>query len=168
MKLKTAYLGLLLAFALILSYVEVLIPFSFGIPGVKLGLANMAVLLTLYLFGYRDAFLLTVVKALLCGILFGNMTMILYSLSGAMLSFLAMAVMVKSDRFHLFTVSSMGGVMHNVGQLLVAYFTVKTYSIFYYVPILILSGLIAGILIGIIVVLVMPYIRKAMRQENYL
>lgn len=168
MKLKTAYLGLLLAFALILSYVEVLIPFSFGIPGVKLGLANMAVLLTLYLFGYRDAFLLTVVKALLCGILFGNMTMILYSLSGAMLSFLAMAVMIKIDRFHLFTVSAMGGVMHNVGQLLVAYFTVKTYSIFYYVPILILSGLIAGILIGIIVVLVMPYIRKAIRQENYL
>lgn len=168
MKTKTAYLGLLLAFALILSYIEVLIPFSIGIPGVKLGLANMAVLLTLYLFGYRDAFLLTVLKALLCGFLFGNMTMILYSLSGAVVSYLTMAAMVKSNHFHLLTVSAAGGVMHNAGQLLVAYFVIKTYGILYYVPILILSGLIAGILIGTIVSLVMPFIRYVMKRGNNL
>ena len=159
MKSKTAYLGLLLAFALILSYIEVLIPFSFGIPGVKLGLSNLAVLLALCLLGYRDAFLLTVVKAIFCGFLFGNMTMILYSLSGAVCSFLAMAVMMKSNRFHLLTISAVGGVMHNAGQLLVAY-----YGIFYYVPILILAGLIAGILIGTIVTLVMPFIRNVIKR----
>ena len=164
MKSKTAYLGLLLAFALILSYIEVLIPFSFGIPGVKLGLSNLAVLLALCLLGYRDAFLLTVVKAIFCGFLFGNMTMILYSLSGAVCSFLAMAVMMKSNRFHLLTISAVGGVMHNAGQLLVAYSVVKTYGIFYYVPILILAGLIAGILIGTIVTLVMPFIRNVIKR----
>lgn len=164
MKSKTAYLGLLLAFALILSYIEVLIPFSFGIPGVKLGLSNLAVLSALCLLGYRDAFLLTVVKAIFCGFLFGNMTMILYSLSGAVCSFLAMAVMMKSNHFHLLTISAVGGVMHNAGQLLVAYFVVKTYGIFYYVPILILAGLIAGILIGTIVTLVMPFIRNVIKR----
>ena len=164
MKSKTAYLGLLLAFALILSYIEVLIPFSFGIPGVKLGLSNLAVLLALCLLGYRDAFLLTVVKAIFCGFLFGNMTMILYSLSGAVCSFLAMAVMMKSTRSHLLTISAVGGVMHNAGQLLVAYFVVETYGIFYYVPIVILAGLIAGILIGTIVTLVMPFIRNVIKR----
>lgn len=168
MKSKTAYLGLLLAFALILSYIEALLPFSFGIPGVKLGLSNMAVLLALYLLGYRDAFLLTVVKAVLCGFLFGSMTMILYSLSGAVCSFLAMAAMRKSNRFHLLTVSAAGGVMHNAGQLLVAYFVVKTYGIFYYVPVLILSGLTAGILIGVMAALVMPFLRNAMKRGNSL
>lgn len=168
MKTKTAYLGLLLAFALILSYIEALLPISFGIPGIKLGLANAAVLLTLYLLGYRDAFLLTVVKAVLSGFLFGNMTMILYSISGAVCSFLVMAAMRKSNRFHLLIVSAAGGVMHNAGQLLVAYFTIKTFGIFYYVPILILSGLLTGIFIGIIVSLVMPFVRNVMKRGSSL
>lgn len=168
MKQKTAYLGLLLAFALILSYVEMLIPFSYGIPGIKLGLANLAVLLTLYLFGYREAFCLTIVKAVLCGFLFGNMTMILYSLSGATFSFLVMAVMAGSKRFHLLTVSATGGVMHNAGQLLVAYFMVKTYGILYYVPVLILSGFITGVLIGITTTLLMPYIKNVIERGNHL
>lgn len=168
MKTKTAHLGLLLAFALILSYIEILIPFSFGIPGIKLGLANLAVILALYLIGYREAFLLTIVKALLCGFLFGNMTMILYSLSGAVFSFLIMAAMRKSNRFHLPIVSAAGGVMHNTGQLLVAYYTVQTYGIFYYVPALLLAGLITGILIGIIGSLVLPYIKKIIERGTVL
>ncbi|MGN1180816.1 MAG: Gx transporter family protein, partial [Suilimivivens sp.] len=149
MRMKTAYLGLLLAFALILSYIEVLIPFSFGIPGIKLGLANFAVILALYLIGYREAFVLTIAKALLCSLLFGNMSMMLYSLFGAVFSIIIMILMVKSNRFHVPVVSAAGGVMHNIGQLVVAYFVVKTYGIFYYVPVLILAGLITGILIGI-------------------
>lgn len=168
MKTKTAHTGLLLAFALILSYIEVLIPFSLGIPGIKLGLANLAVVMTLYLVGYKEALVLTVIKAVLCGFLFGNMSMILYSLSGAVCSFLIMAAMMKTDSFHLPVVSAAGGVMHNIGQLLIACFTVKTYSIIYYMPVLILAGLITGILIGMAASLVMPYIKKVIERGGNL
>lgn len=168
MRVKTAYLGLLLAFCLILSYIETLIPFHFGIPGMKLGLANLAVIMALYLIGYREAFLLTVVKALLCGFLFGNLTMIIYSLAGAFFSFCAMALMVKSEKFHLPTVSAVGGVMHNMGQLMIAFFAVNTYGILYYIPVLILAGLITGILIGITASLVMPYVKNVIERGNHL
>ncbi len=168
MNVKTSYMGLLLAFALILSYIETIIPFQFGIPGIKLGFANLAVILTLCLLGYREAFLLTVVKAILCGFLFGNLTMIIYSLSGAVISFLTMALMVKSGRFHIPVVSAAGGVMHNIGQLAVAFVIVSTYGIFYYVPILILAGLLTGILIGITASLVMPYIKRIMERGSHL
>ncbi len=164
---KTAYMGLLLAFALILSYIESLLPLSFGIPGIKLGLANLAVLLGICLIGYREALLLAVSKAVICGFLFGNLSMIVYSLAGAVLSFAIMAVMVKSGRFHLPVVSMAGGVMHNMGQVLTAYLVIKTYGLLYYVPILILAGIITGTLIGIAASLVMPYLRKIIgREEN--
>lgn len=157
-----------MAFAMMLSYIETLIPFAVGIPGVKLGLANLAVVLCLYLFRLREALLLTIVKAIICGFLFGNLTMILYSLAGAVLSCLVMAVMVKGDSFHIPIVSAAGGVMHNMGQLLVAYFTVKTYGILYYVPILMISGLLTGILIGIVTSLVLPYIKTVVKRSGQL
>lgn len=164
---KTAYMGLLLAFALILSYIESLLPLSFSIPGIKLGLANLAVLLGICLIGYREALLLAVSKAVICGFLFGNLSMIVYSLAGAVLSFVIMAVMVKSGRFHLPVVSMAGGVMHNMGQVLTAYLVIKTYGLLYYVPILILAGIITGTLIGIAASLVMPYLKKIIgREEN--
>lgn len=168
MNTKTSYMGLLLAFALILSYIETLIPFQFGIPGMKLGLANLAVILTLYLIGHKEAFLLTVVKAVLCGFLFGNMTMIIYSLAGALASFFSMALMVRSGRFHLPVVSATGGVMHNMGQIAVACVIVSAYGILYYVPVLILAGLLTGILIGVTASLVMPYIKRIIERGNRL
>lgn len=169
MKGNIAYLGLLLAFALILSYIEALIPFQFGIPGIKLGLTNLAVILCIYLIGYREALLLTLSKAVICGFLFGNLTMIFYSLSGAFFSCIIMVVMAKSGKFHLPVISAAGGVMHNIGQIAVAYLTVKTYGILYYIPMLILSGLVTGILIGIAATLVMPYIKKVIvRREGNL
>lgn len=162
MKTKTAYMGLFLAFALILSYVETLIPFAVGIPGIKLGLANLAVVLCLYLLGFKSALLLTVVKAILSGILFGNLFMIAYSMAGAVLSLLVMAFFQKKDFFHLPVVSGAGGVMHNMGQLLVAYFVVETYGVIYYIPALILAGLITGVMIGIAAALVLPYLQRIM------
>lgn len=156
---KTAYLGLLLAFALILSYIETLIPLQVGIPGIKLGLANLAVVLCLYLFGWREAFFLTVGKALLSGLMFGNLFMILYSLTGAVFSAVIMIGLKKSGSFHVPVVSAVGGVAHNMGQLLVAGFVVKTYGVFYYMPILIIAGLITGIVIGIVSSLVLSYVR---------
>lgn len=164
MKNKTAFMGLLLAFALILSYIETLIPLNIGIPGIKLGLANLAVLLCLYLFDWKEALLLTTIKALLSGLLFGNLFMIIYSLAGAWLSCLTMIAMKKSQWFHVPVVSAAGGVMHNAGQLLVAAFVVKTYGIFYYIPILIIAGLVLGLIIGSVASLVLPYIKNILEK----
>lgn len=160
-------MGLLLAFALILSYIESLIPLSPGIPGIKLGLANLAVLLCIYLIGYGQAFWLTLSKAVICGFLFGNLSVILYSLAGAAVSFAVMAAMAKSGKFHLPVVSMAGGVMHNMGQILIAYFAIQTYGLLYYIPILILAGAVTGTLNGIAASLVMPYLKKVIgREEN--
>lgn len=157
---KSAYLGLLMAMALILSYVENLISFQPGIPGMKMGLANLAVLVCLYLFGWRDAVFLTLTKAVVSGFLFGSLFTVVYSLAGAAISALAMGLLKKSNLFHIPVVSAVGGVMHNMGQLLVAVFVVENYSVFYYMPALILAGLLTGIVIGIVAVLVLPYIQK--------
>ena len=160
MKNKTAFMGLLLAFALILSYIETLIPFQTGIPGVKLGLANLAVALSLYLFTWKEAILLTTLKAVLSGLMFGNLFMIIYSLAGALISCMIMILLKKTGGFHVPIVSVAGGVMHNMGQLLVAVFVVETYSIFYYIPVLMIAGLITGLVIGSVAALVLPYIQN--------
>ena len=161
---KTAYIGLLMAMALILSYVENLISFQPGIPGIKIGLANLAVLLCLYLFGAKEAFFLTLTKAVVSGFLFGSLFTVIYSLAGAAASAAAMILLKKSNLFHMPVVSAVGGIMHNMGQLLVAFFVVVTYSVFYYLPVLIISGLVTGIVIGAVAVLVLPYIQKITRN----
>ncbi|WWR14494.1 Gx transporter family protein [Lachnospiraceae bacterium JLR.KK008] len=147
---KTAALGVLLAFALILGYVETLIPFSFGVPGMKLGLANLAVVLTLYLSGVKEAFWIDILRIVLSGFLFGSMYSLLYSLAGGMLSFAAMAFAKKTGGFGVCGVSMAGGVFHNIGQLAVAAFVVETKGIFYYLPPLLVSGTVTGMLTGII------------------
>lgn len=143
-----AYQGMLLAFALILGYVETLIPFSFGIPGIKLGLANLAVLLALYLTGAKEAFCLDVLRIVLSGFLFGNMYSILYSLAGGIVSFAAMCIVKKAKLFGISGVSMTGGIFHNIGQLMVAAFVVETKGIFYYLPPLLAAGVVTGFLIG--------------------
>ncbi len=150
MKNKTAYMGVFLAFALVLSYVETLIPISFGIPGVKLGLTNLIVVMMLYQVGTAEAFTVSMLRIVLAGFMFGNMFSILYSLAGGCFSFLAMYLIKKTGWFHLTTVSICGGVAHNLGQLIVAALIVESYSIFYYAPVLLVAGIITGMLIGII------------------
>ena len=147
---KTAALGVLLAFALILGYVETLIPVSFGVPGMKLGLANLAVVLTLYLSGVKESFWIDILRIVLSGFLFGSMYSLLYSLAGGMLSFAAMAFAKKTGGFGVCGVSMTGGVFHNIGQLAVAAFVVETKGIFYYLPPLLVSGTVTGMLTGII------------------
>ena len=103
---------------------------------------------------------------MICGFLFGSLSVILYSLAGSLLSFLIMAVMAGSGRFHLPVISAAGGVMHNMGQVIVAYLVIRTYGIWYYVPVLILAGLAAGAVNGILAALVMPYLKAVWRKEN--
>ena len=150
MKRNVAYLGMYLALALICSYVESLIPFYFGIPGVKLGLTNIVVVLLLYTLGAKEAFLVSVVRIILAGFLFGNPFSILYSLSGGALSFLAMYVLKRAEKLKVVTVSVAGGVMHNTGQLIMAALVVENYHILYYIPVLLTAGFITGFFIGIL------------------
>ena len=147
---KIAYLGVFLALALILSYVESLIPFYFGIPGVKLGLTNLIVVVMLYCTGTKEAFGVSVARILLAGFLFGNLFSILYSLAGGVLSFIVMCLLKKTGRFHVISVSVTGGISHNIGQLIAAAFVVETYDIFYYMPFLLIAGVATGFVIGML------------------
>lgn len=150
MRGNTAYLGMYLALALICSYVESLIPFYFGVPGVKLGLTNIVVVLLLYTIGAKEAFGISVMRILLAGFLFGNPFSILYSLSGGILSFLVMYLLKKTEKLKVITVSVAGGLMHNMGQLLVAALVVENYHVLYYLPVLLIAGFVTGFLIGIL------------------
>lgn len=146
---KTAYLGLFLALALICSYIESLIPFYFGIPGAKLGLTNIVVILMLYHMDAKSAFTVSMLRILLAGLLFGNMFSILYSLAGGILSFLCMVLLKRTGRFKIISVSAAGGVTHNLGQIIVAAAVVENMNLFYYYPILLTAGVVTGIVIGV-------------------
>ena len=150
MKRKTAYLGLFSAIAIIFGYVESLVPVFAGIPGIKLGLANLAVLFILDRYSLKEAALVSVVRILVIGFMFGNLFSILYSLAGGILSFLVMMLLKKTGKFHVVSVSVAGGISHNFGQLAAAAFVVKTYDIFYYMPFLLVAGVATGFVIGIL------------------
>ena len=149
-KKKVAYLGVFLALALICSYVESLIPFYFGVPGMKLGLTNVVVILLLYLMGPKEAIGVSVLRIILAGFMFGNAFSILYSLAGGILSFLVMYLLKRMDKFHMLSVSIAGGITHNLGQLIFAVFLVENYNVMFYFPLLFVAGSITGALIGII------------------
>lgn len=145
---KTAFYGMFLALALVAGYVEQLIPVNLGVPGVKLGLANIVTMVLLYTLGARSAAGITAVRILLSGILFGTGFSIVYSAAGAVLSILVMMLLKSTDKFSYIGVSVAGGVFHNAGQILVAILVLETGALVYYLPILIVAGLVAGFIIG--------------------
>ena len=147
---KTAFCGLVLALALIAGYAESLIPVAVAIPGIKLGAANSVILILLYMAGIKEAFIVNISRAVLSGFLFGSMSSILYSLSGAVFSLLIMTLLKKMDRFSISGVSMAGGVFHNIGQLIMAAWVLETTAVWYYLPVLILSGCVTGLLIGVL------------------
>lgn len=144
---KTALYGLLVALAFILSYIETLIPFPI-LPGIKLGLANLVVMTALYGMGSKEAFVLSFIRIILVGFTFGNLSTMLYSLAGGMLSWLIMVLAKKSKWFSMVGVSILGGVFHNIGQIIVAILTVSNVYIITYLPLLLITGVITGALIG--------------------
>lgn len=147
---KIAYMGLFAAIAIIFGYVESLIPFFAGILGIKLGLANLAVLFILETYTWKEAALVSMVRILVIGFMFGNMFSILYSMAGAALSLTVMTLMKRFSGFSILGISVAGGVSHNIGQLIIAALIVENTSLFYYAPVLLISGVITGILIGIL------------------
>ena len=155
-----AMIGVMAAFAAVLSYIEAMIAFSIWIPGVKLGLANIAVVIVLYLYGEKEALSVNVIRIIIVSLLFGNMFSMLYSLAGAAFSFIAMVLFKKMDCFSALGVSVAGGVFHNLGQAIVASFIVNTYSVMFYVPALIIAGIVTGIIIGIVSKAIIRYMTK--------
>lgn len=145
---RLSRLALMVALALILSYFERLLPLPVPVPGVKLGLSNLVTLVALCLFGWRDALIVSVVRVLLGGLLFGSGLSMLYALAGALLSLLVMALLHSFSPLHPAAISAVGGVAHNIGQLLVAALVVHTPALLSYLPVLMLSGTLTGALIG--------------------
>ncbi len=154
-----ARVGLMAALALIFSYIEAIIPYNPGIPGIKIGVANVVTLIALYKFGAKDAAAVSVIRIVIAGLLFNGLFGMLYSLAGACISLIGMIFLKKTDLFSVVGVSMAAGVLHNFGQLLVAAALIEDLHIFFYFPVLIFSGIAAGILVGIIATLVLRSIR---------
>lgn len=146
---KTAYYGCLLGLAVICGFVEFLIPFDFGIPGIKLGLANVVAVYLLYKNGFWQALAVNTSRILLCGILFGNAMSIFYSLCGGVLALTVMLLVKKAPVFSAVGVSVAGAVAHNIGQLLAATTVIGFTALTYYLPFLIIAAVVTGFLIGI-------------------
>jgi len=147
---QIAEYGLLIALSMVLSYVEFLIPLSVAVPGVKLGLANIVVVFALFRLGKVEAFVISMLRVLLMTFMFGNAFALFYSLSGAVLSFAVMLLLLKTGRFSPAGVGIGGGVFHNIGQLLCASVLLGTKQLLYYLPVLLISGTMAGVAIGLV------------------
>ena len=157
-----AYCGMLTALAMIFSYVESLIPISFGVPGIKLGLANLVVLNGLYILRPREVLAVSVSRILLMGFLFGSGMSILYSLGGGLLSFAVMVLLLRTKLFSRIGVSVAGAVAHNAGQLLVAALVLRSGALIAYAPALLISGAVTGGAIG----LLSEMVTKAVGKTN--
>ena len=143
-------LALTVSFALILSFIESKVPAFVAIPGVKVGLANIAVIFTLYKFGTGEAITVSAMRVLLVSMLFGSPVSFIYSISGAVTSLLVMIVLKKLAPMTEVSVSVVGGVVHNIAQIGVASLMLETNVVTYYLPFLLLSGTVAGIAVGVI------------------
>lgn len=152
---QVALTAMMAALALIFSYIEAIIPFHAGIPGIKLGIANLVILTSLYVLDFRYTLSINIIRILAAGLLFNGFFGAAYSLAGGLLSLFLMAFLKKTGFFSVIGISMAGGVSHNLGQLLVAVLLVSNTKLFFYFPVLLFSGMISGILIGILTFLVL-------------
>ena len=146
---RLAFGAMFTALALIFSYVEFLVPLPVPVPGIKLGLANLVIIIAIYRMGFKYAFTINCVRIIASGLLFSGVFGMLYSFAGGILSLVVMYVLYRTGRFSMVGISMAGGVMHNLGQLLTACLIVSSVSLMSYFAVLLFSGLISGILIGI-------------------
>lgn len=147
---RLAFGAMFTALALIFSYVEFLIPLPVPVPGIKLGLANLVIIIAIYRMSFKYAFTINCVRIVASGLLFSGVFGMLYSFAGGILSLVVMYVLYRTGRFSMVGISMAGGVMHNLGQLLTACLIVSNISLMSYFAVLLFSGLISGILIGIV------------------
>ena len=161
---NVALFGMMVALAFTFSYLESLIPFNFGIPGVKLGLANLVVVVALYTMKPAEAFSIAVIRIFLAGLTFVNAYSIAYSLCGGILSF-AVMLLLKRTKLSMVGVSMMGGISHNIGQIIVAAIVMETARIAYYLPVLLVAGLATGLLLGVVSSLIVSRVEKIKKMK---
>lgn len=159
-------LGIMASIGILLGYIESFISLPIRVPGIKLGLSNCITVLVLYLFGPIEAFVVLLVRVLLSGFLFGSGFSIIYSLVGGLFSFFIMFLLYKSDKISIIGLSVLGGVSHNFAQLLLATIVVRSMDALYYLPILIISGIIAGLIVGIVSINLYKRLFKLLRGNT--
>ncbi len=147
---KLTVMALTTAVAMILSFVESQIPAFVAVPGVKVGLANIAVVFALYRLGWKEAAAISLVRVVMVSMLFGSIASLFYSLAGAVLSLTGMGLLKKTERFTEIMVSVTGGILHNIGQIAMACLILETAALRYYLPFLLVSGIIAGVVVGLV------------------
>ncbi|MER2151226.1 MAG: Gx transporter family protein [Candidatus Limivicinus sp.] len=147
---KLTVMALTTAIALVLSFIESQIPAFVAVPGVKMGLPNIAIVYALYRLGWKEAAMISLTRVVLVSLLFGSAASFLYSFAGAVLSLLGMTLLKKTGKFTEIVVSVAGGVLHNIGQIAMASIILETDALRYYLPFLLVSGILAGVVIGLI------------------
>ena len=145
-----AFLGLMVALGLLFGYIESMFVLPVRIPGIRIGFSNIITVVTLYIMGPVNAFIVSIARVILSGVLFGNGISIIYALAGAIVSYTGMFVVYKINRFSAVGVSVIGGVLHNVGQIVAAMIITESVNVIYYIPVLIIVGTLAGCLVGIV------------------
>ncbi|MBR2281088.1 MAG: Gx transporter family protein [Spirochaetales bacterium] len=163
---EIAETGLLITLAMVLSYVESLIPAFVAIPGIKVGLANIVVVYALYRLDFKHAFLISLLRVLLSALLFGTVLTLAYSAAGAFLSLVGMSILKRTGLFGTTAVSVSGAVLHNLGQIAVAAALLGTGALFYYLPFLIISGVVTGVVIGLVSAMLIRRVGKGREDCN--
>lgn len=158
---KVAGVGMMVALAMVFSYIESLFPVSLGVPGIKLGLSNVVTVFALYRFNPITAFGIAVVRIILSGLTFGSLSTMMYSLSGGLLSYFVMLLLKRKEDFSVYGVSIAGGVCHNLGQIVVAALVLQTGLLIYYIPFLLAAGTAAGVAIGYLSGLLLKRLKAA-------
>lgn len=157
---KIAYYGIFATLAILMGYIEMLIPIVIAVPGIKLGLANVIVLIVLYFMDVKSAFFVSMIRIFITGLLFAGFAGLLYSLAGAGLSFLVMVLMKKMKVFSMIGVSAAGGISHNMGQIFIAALVVNNMKLLYYLPILLVSGIVTGVVTGVVAKYCLSYLNN--------
>ena len=157
---KVATLGLCIALSMVLSFIEHQIPPLVAVPGVKVGLPNLVMVFMLYKIGWKETAIVSIVRVVLVSMIFGSVVSMAYGLAGATLSLTGMILLKKTKLFSTITVSVVGGVLHNVGQIAIACIIMETGLLVYYLPVLLISGTIAGVVIGFVAGLLVKKLEK--------
>lgn len=158
--------GLLIALAMMLSYIEILIPFHVGVPGIKLGLANIVVLTAFFFFPPAQVLAISLFRVLLTGLLTGSGMALVFSLAGGLCSFFVMLLCCKSNWFSPVGISLAGGVTHNIAQLCIAVLLLQTTSLVFYLPFLLLAGIVTGLCNGLLVAKMLPTLTSYLKKNK--
>ena len=157
---KITFIGLSITLAMILSYIESKIPAMIAVPGIKVGLPNIIIVFALYKVGWKECIAISIFRIFLVSLLFGNVQSMAFSFAGATLSLLGMILLKKINWFSSITVSIVGGILHNIGQIAAACFWTETLQIIYYLPALLITGTLAGFVIGLVAGMLVKRLEK--------